>query len=338
MIPFNKGCSNASISQVEMEALYERLKTPVKHGPVVEWPEHFTDSPTIFCKDGTWYMYFVAIAKDVNISGYETHLANSTDLIHWEYIGPIFRRNDLNRWDSKQVAGYAAFTETDFENMGEIYPVNGNYYIAYLAGNSDGYEPDPLYMGLARSTDPTDPNGFDRLPDPILAPEDADGRFGETKTLYKSCMFADTLGVTGYPYVNAYNAKDWDDRERIYLAVSQDGEHWERYGDRAILDRMTHDPDGIITGDPQILRVDDMYVMLYFHYVKDKPAYNTFAASRDLVNWTLWEGKPLVESEFPWEDKHAHKTWFIRHNGKNYHFYCAVSSENRRVIALATSD
>ena len=39
-----------------------------------------------------------------------------------------------------------------------------------------------------------------------------------------------------------------------------------------------------------------------------------------------------------WENIHAHKTWFIRHNGVNYHYYCAVNSENERFIALATSE
>ena len=32
------------------------------------------------------------------------------------------------------------------------------------------------------------------------------------------------------------------------------------------------------------------------------------------------------------------KTWFIHHNGKNYHFYCAVNKQNQRFIALAVSD
>ena len=107
--------------------------------------------------------------------------------------------------------------------------VNGMYYLSYLAGNSDGYEPDPLYMGLAKSSDPTDGEQYIRLENPILRPEDPDARPGEEKTLYKSFLFRDPLNSTGYPYVNVYNAKDHLDRERIYLAVSRDGETWERY-------------------------------------------------------------------------------------------------------------
>jgi len=210
--------------------------------------------------------------------------------------------------------------------------------ISYLAGNSDGYEPDPLYMGLAKSNAPTIADSFLRFEQPILSPEDPDARPLETKTLYKSCLFEDVLGVTGYPYVNAFNAKHQDNTERIFLAVSNDAEHWERYGDAHVFDMGKFDPNTYITGDPQIVCVDDVYVMFFFHYTKGKGAYNTFACSRDLIHWTLWDGEPLIYPTEPWENVHAHKPWFIRHNGVNYHYYCAVNENNERFIAVATSE
>lgn len=232
-------------------------------------------------------MYFIAISKDCNISGYETHLAKSEDMIHWEYIGTIFRRNDQNRWDSKQCAGYAAYVDCDFGGSEQILQVNDRYYISYLAGNSDGYEPDPLHMGLAGSSNPTDPDGFLRFPEPILTPEDEDCRPFEEKTLYKSCLFIDTDKITGHRYVNVYNAKANDGKERIYLAVSDDGERFERYGDRAIVDTVSEEAEELICGDPQIVKMDDVYVMFFFRYRKNEAAYNTFACSRDLMNWTI---------------------------------------------------
>lgn len=337
MIPF-RTIDLPAVTAEEMQNIYEKIKTPVKLGAVMKWENDYTDSPSVFKKDGVFYMYFVAISKDCSVSGYETHLARSVDLIHWEYIGPIFRRNDSGRWDSKQCAGYAAFFDIDFQGSNELCRPNDSYYISYLAGNSDGYEPDPLYMGLARSTDPTDPNGFTRFPEPILTPHDEDIRPHEEKTLYKSFMFEDKRGITGNRYVNAYNAKDNRHKERIYLAVSDDGEHWERYGDRAVIDRITNDPAGNITGDPQITLIDDIYVMHYFHFRAGKGAYDTFACSRDLINWTLWEGKPLIEPEYDWENVHAHKPWCLFHEGKYYHFYCAVNNKNERYIALAVSE
>ena len=126
--------------------------------------------------------------------------------------------------------------------------------------------------------------------------------------------------------------------ERIFLAVSNDGESWERYGDRPVIDLITSDPRGRICGDPQIIRIDDIYVMLFFRYRDGEPAFNTFACSRDLINWTHWNGEPLIKSEYEWENLHAHKTWFVRSNEINYHFYCAVNDKNERFIALATSE
>lgn len=337
MVAF-KESSLIPVSNTEMEHIYHLIATPKKLGAVIKWKNDFTDSPTIFKRGDTYYMYFIAISKDCNISGYETHLAKSKDLLHWDYIGPIFKRNNDNHWDSKQCAGYAAFVDIDFEGSHEIQKVNNSYYISYLAGNSDGYEPDPLFMGLARNDDPTDPDGFRRFPEPILRPDDTDSRIYEQKTLYKSFLFEDKRNVTGYKYVNAYNGKASDDRERIFLAVSNDGEHWERYGDKAVIDLITDCPTGRINGDPQIVLIDDIYVMFFFRYEADKPAYNTFACSRDLVNWTIWEGEPLIKSEYEWENVHAHKTCFIRQNGVNYHYYCAVNSDNERFIALAVSE
>ncbi len=336
MIPFTLSTKKA-VSAQEMADIYEKIKTPHKLGAVMKWEHDMTDSATVFQKDGVFYMYFIAISKDTRISGYETHLARSKDLVHWEYIAPIFRRNEENHWDSKQCAGYVAYPDIRFDGTGELQKINDSYYISYLAGNSDGYEPDPLYMGLAKSADPTDANRFLRFSAPMLRPEDADARPFETKTLYKSFLFGDELGATGYPYVNIYNAKGEDNRERIFLAVSEDGEHFTRFGEHAVLDLVSDDPEGIITGDPQIVRIDDIYVMFFFRFRRGAPAYNTFAASRDLVNWTVWDGEPLVKSEYEWENKHAHKSWFLRHEGKNYHFYCAVNDKHERFIALATS-
>lgn len=336
MIPFRK-TEESAVTEAEMAGVYEKIKTPYKRGAVMKWDADFTDSPTVFKHDGVFYMYFIAISKDCSVSGYETHLARSSDLLHWEYIAPIFRRDEDDRWDSKQCAGYAAFKDILFDGTNELARIGGSYYISYLAGNSDGYEPDPLYMGLARSTDPVDPDGFTRLPEPILRPDDPDAREMERNTLYKSFLFEDVLGVTGYPYVNIYNAKAIDGAERIFLAVSRDGEHWERYGDTHVLDMKTKDPNTVITGDPQILCIDGLYVMLFFHYTRGRGAYNTFACSRDLVNWRVWEGEPLVAPTEPFENVHAHKTWFIRHEGVNYHYYCAVNDKNERFIAVATS-
>ena len=54
--------------------------------------------------------------------------------------------------------------------------------------------------------------------------------------------------------------------------------------------------------------------MLYFIYEPGIGAYNTFAVSDDLINWTKWDGNPLVKSELEWENVFAHKQWVIKEN------------------------
>ena len=100
---------------------------------------------------------------------------------------------------------------------------------------------------------------------------------------------------------------------------------------------MVVDYDEGYTGDPQIIKMNDLYVMLYFRLNPSGGAFDTFACSYDLAHWTQWRGEPLIAPVEPWENVHAHKPWFIRHNGINYHFYCAVNDRNERFIAVAHS-
>ena len=52
----------------------------------------------------------------------------------------------------------------------------------------------------------------------------------------------------------------------------------------------------------------------------------------------IWNGEPLIKSEFDWENKFAHKSSVVKHNGVIYHYYCAVNDKGERFIALATSE
>ncbi len=241
MIPF----PNIRFSQItadEMQMLYEQIKTPRKVGAVIRLEDAFTDSPSVFRFQDSIYMYYAAISKNCADSGYETHLSVSEDLLHWHPLGKILERKKEDRWDSKQCAAYAAFPDITYGGSNTLHTVNGKYYISYLGGNQDGYEPDLLSMGLAKSDSPIDRDGFTRLKRPILRPEDPDARPQEQKTLYKSFLFEDRECLTGFRYVNAYNAKSPEMRERIFLAVSNDGEHWERFGTDAVIDEITGDP------------------------------------------------------------------------------------------------
>lgn len=335
MIPFIDN-NYEFVSQNEMQNIYNMLKTPYKKGAVMKFSEELCDSPTVFRYKDAWYMFFIKIDKQTNISGYETHLAKSADLLRWEYMYPILCRKDDNSWDSKQIAGYAAFVENDFYGEYKLKQINGKYHFGYLGGNLDGYETDPLFMGQGTFEDVTISASYARKSKPILSPLDEDARAGENLTLYKAYMFQDEARVLGYPYVNVYNAKGPNHKESIFLAVSNDGEKWVRYGENAIIFDDSEEQSIQINGDPQVVKIGNIYVMVYFIY-QDGKAFNTFACSYDLVHWTKWNGIPLIESEYGWENVYAHKPWIVVDKGIVYHYYCVVNDKGERFIALATS-
>src|SRR5439155_16830474 len=197
-----------------------------------------------------------------------------------------------------------------------------------------GYEPDPLAIGMAWTSAPNRAVEWTRAAEnPVLSPSQPDARDFEKKTLYKSNIIWDKSETLGHPFVMFYNGKQQGlAAERIVMAVSNDMIHWSRFGSGPVID---NGPKGI-SGDPQIVRIDDLWVVFYFGHIWKPKAFDTFAVSRDLVNWTKWDGPHLVEPSEPWDQTFAHKPWLIKHDGVVYHFYCAVGNEGR-VIALATS-
>jgi predicted GH43/DUF377 family glycosyl hydrolase len=113
--------------------------------------------------------------------------------------------------------------------------------------------------------------------------------------------------------------------------------HWQRFGTGPVVENHDYKGRSAITGDPQVVRMGNLWVMFYFGAGWKKSAIDTFAVSSDLVHWTQWKGPNLVEPSEPWDKVFAHKPWLLKYEGVVYHFYCAVSKEHGRVLALATS-
>lgn len=204
---YNNKYSEKTVTSERMIKVWKMLRTPFKRGAVMEFDDRFTDCPGVFRHKDRWYMIFIAISKDTSVSGYETHLAESDDLLNWTYVGKIFERDESRVWDSKQIAGYPALYDTKVGGWCDLSTFDDKYWMTYLAGASDGYEPDPLLVGIASSSDPIDVNSYVRNDKPILTPQDDDARFFETKTLYKSAVIEDEERLTGHRFVMFYNAK-----------------------------------------------------------------------------------------------------------------------------------
>ena len=154
---FTLRAENASpapaISQERMQQVYEEVKTPFKYGVVIRGEANqFVDSPSVFRKDGQWYMVYITITKEV---GYETCLARSADLLKWEKLGKIlsFPKEGWDRW---QRAGYLALCDTTWGGSNELETYDGKYWMSYLGGALQGYQTDPLAIGLAWTKTPTE--------------------------------------------------------------------------------------------------------------------------------------------------------------------------------------
>ena len=329
---FLTACSDRpkTVSQQKMQEIYEQVKTPYKYGIVLRSPNKkmLVDSPSIFRHNDKWYMLY--ILQDG--AGYSTHIATSDNLLEWKYNREILKRKDNSDWDGQQSAGYATLQNIDWNGDWSIQKFDGKYWMSYLGGALKGYKTDPLSIGMAWTDELSAP--WTRLPKPIMTPQDNDARAFEKLTLYKSNIIADTENLTGSKFVMFYNAKTVHLYERIAMAVSDDMKIWRRFGDNAVIDAGKG-----ISGDPQVVKIGDIYVMFYFNaFCKNHPkgAFDTFACSYDLKNWTDWNGEPLVKASEKYDTPFAHKPYIINHDGVVYHFYCAVGNEGR-VIALATS-
>jgi len=316
-----------------MKQVYDEVKTPFKYGVVIRGEANqLVDSPSVFRKDGQWYMVYVTITGSV---GYETCLARSADLLKWEKLGKIlsFRPDGWDRW---QRAGYLALCDTTWGGTSELQTFDGKYWMSYLGGALQGYETDPLAIGLAWTKTPTEAREWTSLAEnPVLHRDQPDVRPFEKVTLYKSNIIWDKAKTLGSPFVMYYNGKIKGGYEKIGMAVSDDMIHWKRYGKDSVVANGEDKQHGI-TGDPQIVKIGDLWVMFYFGAFWRPGAFDTFACSTDLVNWTKWTGPDLVQSSEPWDKTFAHKPWIVKHDGVVYHFYNAVGDQGR-VIALATS-
>ena len=318
-----------------MVKIFDEVKTPFKYGVVIKGgsTNELVDCPTVFRRGKHWFMMYVAISNKV---GYQTFLAQSDDLLHWQKLGKILSFTPTNNWDAWQADGAIALCDYRWDGTHEPEKFGGKYWLSYIGGAKPGYETDPLSVGIAWSKNLTQVKEWNRISEnPILSGKDADAREFEKKTLYKTQIIHDEKESLGWPFIAFYNGKLKNGFERIGMAVSRDMIHWARYGTNSVVANGEEKQRGM-SGDPQLVKIGNVWTMFYFGAGWQPKAFDTFACSYDLVHWTKWEGANLVEPSENFDQTYAHKPWVVKWNGVVYHFYCAVGGEGR-VIAVATS-
>ena len=357
------------IEKEVMQRIYDEVRTPYKYGMVVAPTDnyHKIDCPTVFREGDKWLMtYVVYNGKDgLDGRGYETWLSESDDLLHWNTLGRILSyKND--GWDMNQRGGFPALIDWTWGGSYGISKYKKNYWMTYIGGHGTGYEAvrEPLNIGMAwTAADITTAHEWQSGDKPLLSINDKDVQWWEKLVQYKSTIYemrnenqrstaegkvkgemrnAMPKELKKYHFIMFYNAGGINPTnnlkaERIGIALSNDLKKWKRYDGNPIF---ANEVGGIITGDAQIAKMGDLYVMFYFKAYdpsRKYNAFNTFAVSRDLIHWQRWEGDDLIIPSKPYDEMFAHKSYVVKHDGIVYHFYCAVNNDQQRGIAVATS-
>jgi predicted GH43/DUF377 family glycosyl hydrolase len=306
------------------------FRTPYKYGKLVLGPsgiagsfdEKSVDDPFVFFHDGKFQMLYIAFDG----IGYQTGLARSNDLIHWERVTSVARRDPNSRYTKYNVALACLLRDDGLSSPGKLKKVNGRYLGAWNAYPSAGYEEGAAVIGLGWSDDLL----HWELTEPILFP--ADGASWEHGGLYRPNLVEEN-GV----YYLYYNAKTdtlpksegggW--REQTGVATSRDLKHWTRYAGNPILRNGDHDSrDAHFASNPFVVRNGREWGMYYFGLDFKGKACEMLALGRgpfhfEKVNEVLIDvGAPGTVDE-----DYAHKPSVIFHDGMLYHFYCAVSGK-----------
>lgn len=130
-----------------------RYEKPVLHGSGMlgAFDEKAVDIPFVFWHQNKYYMLYTGFDG----KGYQSALATSDDLLHWEHKGIILKRNlDSDRWD--RIGGAATWMikeNDDFNQIPKLGKVDGKYWLVYHSYPSTGYESGPAEIGLAWTED-----------------------------------------------------------------------------------------------------------------------------------------------------------------------------------------
>lgn len=305
-------------------------ETPFKTGKLLIEPSHVkgsydshgVDSPFLF-KDGERYgMTFVAWDG----TGYQTGLAFSDDLLHWEKYGVILGRGPAGSVTQYNAAMTSILRDNDLHGSGELKKVNGRYVGTWHAYPNAGYESGPAVIGIAYSDDLLHWEIDEAL---ALTPDPACD--WEAGGLYKSWLLEHE--GTYYLFYNAKNtATYWI--EQTGFATSTDLKTWTRSPLNPVLKiGEAGSFEDRFASDPCILRDGSTWVMFYFGNSTDGHARDSYATSADLQHWTK-SGEILIDvgTAGSIDSQYAHKPGIITKGGELYHFYCAVEAAPHKKI------
>jgi predicted GH43/DUF377 family glycosyl hydrolase len=327
-LPLLRGAHAMDASFTESEIA--PFRTPYKYGKLVlaastdpgAFDNKSVDDPFVFLHDGAFHMLYIGFDG----TGYQTGLARSHDLVNWERVACVARRDPNSKYTRYNVALSCIVHEDELTSPGKLKKVRGRYLGAWNAYPSAGYEQGSAVIGLAWSDDLLH---WD-LTDPILFPQD--GAPWEHGGLYRPNL----IEHDGIFYLY-YNAKTdtlpksegggW--HEQSGVATSRDLKQWTSYPGNPVLRNGGHDSwDARFASNPFVVRHKGLWAMYYFGFDWKGKARELLALARDPYHFEK-VNEIIIDTGAPGsvDEDFAHKPCVIYHDGVLYHFYCAVSGK-----------
>ena len=292
------------------------------------WPDHVipnspplpgatniigTDVPTVYQipGDDKWYMTFVGFDG----KGYQSYVAESTNLIDWGNYQLAFGYGPTNEFDhGGRIVGGFLFESNDVKAPRVLKKRDGKFMSLYGAyAEQGGYEMHPDGQGLAESNDGI--HWKRALNKPVISIHDSDCGQWESSRIYQPCL----VEYRGR-YFDFYNAA-YKSHEESGVAFSADLVNWIRYPANPVIRNRPGGYDSGFASDPKVYWDGDHWTMFYFG-VGFSSAHIMIAFSRDLVNWTA-DPEPLYKgggNPSGLDKRYAHKTSLV-YNPKNETFY-----------------
>ena len=319
------------------------FRTAYKYGKLVlaksgvggSFDEKSVDCPFVFTVNGHFYMTYVGYDG----IGYQTGLATSRELVHWERVGLILARDPGDPIVRYNIALMCILRDDALDSAGGLRKVGGRYLGAWHAYPNSGYEAGPAVIGLAWS----DNLRHWQRTEPILRPED--GAAWERGGLYKPYLVKS--GDTYYLFYNAKNNVERGWIEQTGLATSKDLKTWTRYAGNPILG--TGQPvagapaalDARFASDPAVFRYKKWWVLYYYGLAANGRARDLLALGEDPYHFTK-VSEVMIDVGPPGsiDEDYAHKPSLVTYRGDLYHFYCAVGGKwpnDVRGISVARS-
>jgi len=286
------------------------------------------DCPFVWKLGDQWQMWYTGFDG----KGYQTALAVSDDLVHWDYKGLVMGYGKEGAFDYGGVTFGGSLLESyDIKAPRTLKKWNDKYWVLYgCYPQQGGYEIRPGAEGAAWSEDAVT---WHRASEdyPILSVKGAD-------EWEKDCIYQPWLLEHEGKFWNFYNSANGS-IEQTGIATSTDMLTWFRYPGNPVVRNRPGGYDEQFCSDPKVFRDGDHWVTFYVG-VGHGGAHIMIAFSQDLLKWEA-HPEPLYKSggnPSGLDKTYAHKISLV-YNEQNetfYMFYCAVG-EKGRGIGLITS-